>query len=80
MLKIRYKLWGQIMKHVLSKTILITQVVELIAKEYKLSIEEARDRFYKSEVIDLLDDDETGLYGDSALYIFSLYKTKEKEK
>ena len=80
MLKIRYKLRGQIMKHVLSKTILITQVVELIAKEYKLSIEEARDRFYKSEVINLLDDDETGLYGDSALYIFSLYKTKEKEK
>ena len=62
------------MEHVLAKTILISQTVELIAKEYKLSVEEARDRFYKSDVIDMLDDDETGLYGCSALYLFSLYK------
>ena len=62
------------MKHVLSKTILITQTIELIAKKYKLSIEEARDKFYASDVIDLLDDDETGLYGESALYLLSLYE------
>ena len=62
------------MTHILSKTLLITDVIELIAKNYKLSIEEARDNFYASDVIDLLDDDETGLYGQSALYIFSLYE------
>lgn len=61
------------MEHVLSKTILISQTIELIAKKYKLSIEEARDRFYKSDVINMLDDDETGLYGESALYLLSLY-------
>lgn len=61
------------MGHVLSKTILISQTIELIAKKYKLSIEEARDRFYKSNVIEMLDDDETGLYGESALYLLSLY-------
>ena len=49
------------MEHVLSKTILISQTIELIAKKYKLSITEARNRFYESDVIDLLDDDETGL-------------------
>ena len=65
------------MKHVLSKTILITQTVELIAKKYKLSIEEARDRFYSSGVIDMLDDDETGLYGESALYLLSLYENQK---
>ena len=62
------------MEHVLSKTILISQTIELIAKKYKLSIEDARDRFYQSDVIEMLDDDETGLYGESALYLLSLYE------
>lgn len=68
------------MEHVLSKTILISQTIELIAKKYKISIEEARDRFYNSEIIDILDDDETGLYGESALYLFSLYEERIKNK
>ena len=62
------------MEHVLSKTILISQTIELIAKKYKLSIKEARDSFYNSKVIEMLDDDETGLYGESALYLLSLYE------
>ena len=68
------------MEHVLSKTILISQTIELIAKKYKIFIEEARDRFYNSEIIDILDDDETGLYGESALYLFSLYEERIKNK
>ena len=68
------------MNHVLSKTILISQTIELIAKKYKLSIEEARDRFYESSVIKMLDDDETGLYGQSALYLLSLYDKFLKTK
>lgn len=62
------------MGHVLSKTILISQTIELIAKKYKLTIDEARNRFYESNVIELLDDDETGLYGESALYLLSIYE------
>ena len=62
------------MGHVLSKTILISQVVEMIASKYKLSIEEARNDFYASDIVEMLDDDETGLYGESALYLFSLYE------
>lgn len=65
-------------KHLSSKTILISQAIELIAKKYKLSIEEARDRFYKSKIIELLDDDETGLYGESALYLLSLFDEQIK--
>ena len=60
--------------HVIPKTILISQTIELIANKYKLTIEEARNRFYKSNVIKMLDDDETGLYGESALYLLSLYE------
>ena len=62
------------MEHVLAKTILITRVSELIANEYKLPIDEARDKLYQSEIIDLIEDDETGLYGESPQYIFSLFK------
>ena len=65
------------MEHVLSKTILISQAIELIAKKYKLSVEEARNKFYESDVIEMLDDDETGLYGESALYLLSLYEKYE---
>lgn len=68
------------MGHVLAKTILISQTIELIAKKYKLSIEEARNKFYKSDVIEMLDDDETGLYGESALYLLSLYENYLKNK
>ena len=61
------------MDHVLSKTTLILDTIELIAKKYKLSIDEARNKFYESDVVEMLDDDETGLYGSSALYLLSLY-------
>ena len=67
------------MEHLLSKTILISQTIELIAKKYKLSIEEARNKFYESKVIDLLDDDETGLYGESALFLLSLFENEYKK-
>ena len=66
------------MNHVLTKTILISDTIELIAKKYKISIEEARDRFYNSNVIEMLDDDETGLYGESALYLLSLYENSQR--
>ena len=67
------------MEHVLSKTILITETIELIAKKYRISLKEARDRFYSSQVIELLDDDETGLYSQSALYLLSLYEEKSSK-
>jgi len=68
------------MGHVLAKTILISRTIELIAKKYKLSIDEARNRFYDSKVIDMLDDDETGLYGESALYLLSLFDEQLKTR
>ena len=60
-------------------------MLTLLSQSYKLSIEEARNRFYQSNVIEMLDDDETGLYGESALYLLSLYenyelKNKKNEK
>ena len=65
-------------QHILSKTILITQTIELIAKKYKLSMKEARDKLYLSKIVEMLDDDETGLYGQSALYLLSLFEDELK--
>lgn len=67
------------MEHILSKTILIEQTIELLAKKYELCIDEARDRFYNSEIINLLEDDETNLFSQSALYLLSLYEEHQKK-
>ena len=68
------------MEHVLAKTILTSQTIELIAQNYRIGIEEARERFYNSKLPDLLDDDETGLYGESAWYLFSIYEEQMEKK
>lgn len=65
------------MEHLLAKTLLIRNVVELIVKNYRVSYKRARNMLYLSTVIDLIDDDETGLYGESPLYVFSLFESKE---
>ena len=68
------------MGHQSSKTILISKVIELITKKYNYSIHEARNIFYKSNVIKLIEDDETGLYGESPLYVFSLFEEENNLK
>jgi hypothetical protein len=62
-----------IMAHALVKALVIPDVVGLICEKYSLSEAEALERFYKSSVAMSLSDDETGLYGQSGLYIFSLF-------
>ena len=66
------------MSHVIVKTLLIPRVINLIAQRYQCSEEEACDRFYRSATCRCLDDADTGLYGQSALYIFSLYVAEEQ--
>lgn len=62
--------------HHLIKTILIPQIVELLMKNKNLSENEALSVFYHSEVAKLLEDDSMGLYGQSALYLYSLIEMK----
>lgn len=66
------------MEHVLAKTIISVGVIELISKHFKVTLDEARDLFYNSDVVDLLDDDETGLYGQSPLFAFSIFERHYK--
>ena len=66
------------MAHRLAKSVLIVKVTELIAEKYRILISEARNKLYNSELINLIDDDESGLYGESPLYVFSLYEEEVK--
>ena len=67
------------MEHTLAKSILITKVIELIADKNKVSLSEARDSLYNSKLIHLINDDQTGLYGESPLYAFSLFEEEMKK-
>lgn len=62
--------------HHLVKTILIPQVVELLMKNKELTEDEALAKFYKSSIAKLLEDDSMGLYGQSALYLYSLIENE----
>ena len=68
------------MEHLLAKILLIKSVTELIAKKYSISLAEARDELYSSDIIGFIDDDETGLYGESPLYVFSLFEKEKNNK
>ena len=68
------------MEHQLAKTILIRKVSELIAEEYQIPISDARDILYNSRIIELINDDETGFYGESPLYIFSVFENETKKQ
>jgi hypothetical protein len=61
------------MAHGLIKAMIIPEIVHLIAEKYSASEEKALDMFYTSATAVSLDDDETGLYGQSPLYIFSVF-------
>jgi hypothetical protein len=61
------------MAHGLIKATIIPEIIHLIQEKYEVSEEKALDMFYNSATAASLADDDTGLYGQSALYIFSLF-------
>ena len=55
--------------------ILVTRnVVTYIAEDTGVDIKTAMGQFYNSEIFDKLQDTETGLYTESASYVYELYK------
>lgn len=63
---------GEVM-HATIRATLLPEIIKLIAEKYHWSEEEAMDRFYDSATGASFSDDETGLYGQSALFVFSLF-------
>jgi hypothetical protein len=68
------------MAHSLVKATIIPDIIRFIAEKYGVSEADALDMFYTSAIAESLDDDETGLYGQSPLYIFSLFVEEMDEK
>jgi hypothetical protein len=66
------------MAHGLVKSAIIPTIIKLIAEKYAVPEAKALDMFYTSSTAASLDDDETGLYGQSALYIFSLFEEETR--
>jgi hypothetical protein len=60
-------------EHHLVRTLLIPEVTKFIAQHFDIPEAEALDRFYTSATAQNLADEEHGLYGQSALFIFSLF-------
>ncbi|MCD7739032.1 MAG: hypothetical protein LUH58_08365 [Lachnospiraceae bacterium] len=48
------------MAHAMIKSILVSEVVRMIAEKFQLPEEEAMDQFYTSGTAEALSDDETG--------------------
>lgn len=54
----------------------IQDIIAYIAEDTKVEYDEAIDRFYRSETFSKLTDKETGLYRESAAYLYELYKAE----
>lgn len=61
------------MAHATIKATLIPEIVKMICEKYHCSEMKALDMFYTSSTGASFADDETGLYGQSALYVFGLF-------
>lgn len=48
-------------------------IIAMISEHFNISEDEALKAFYESHIGACFSDDETGLYGQSALYVFSLF-------
>lgn len=59
--------------HSMYNATIIPEIVKLISDKYNMSEQDAMDVFYKSDTAKALNDPETGLYGQSALFIFSQF-------
>ena len=66
------------MSRALYNATVIPEIIKLIAKEKNITEKEAFDLFYRSDTLKLLNDKETGLYGQGALFIFSLFMQENK--
>jgi len=67
------------MPHGTIRAATLPDIVMLIAKEYGVGDDEATKLFYESHIGACYADDDSGLYGQSALYVFSLFQEEQNE-
>lgn len=52
----------------------IQDVIEFIVKDFQVEYDQAMQLFYNSETFDKLQDTETGLYLESAAYVYGMFQ------
>lgn len=67
------------MEHYITRATIIPEVVGKIIEKYHMTEEEALQAFYTSATGASLADNDTGLYGQSPLYIFGLFDEEYKK-
>ena len=61
------------MSRALYNATVVPEIIKLISEKYNISEDEAMRAFYTSDTAAALNDESTGLYGQSAHFIFSLF-------
>lgn len=67
------------MDHGTTRAAILPDIIQMIVKRYHMGEEAALAGFYRSGTGAAFADDETGLYGQSPLYIFGLYVQEREE-
>ena len=67
-------------EHHLIRATVIPEVARLIAERFDISPDEALSRFYHSATAENLADEENGLYGQSARFIYSQFLEEEQTR
>jgi hypothetical protein len=67
------------MSHALIRATITPEIIRLIQEKYAVDEDTALNMFYTSATAASLADDDTGLYGQSPLYIFSLFNEEREE-
>ena len=68
------------MSHGTIRAATLPTILNLIMEEYEVGDDEALKMFYESHIGKCYADDESGLYGQSALYVFSLFQEEHQQK
>ncbi len=68
------------MNHYTTRATILPEIIHLIVQHYSMTEQQALDAFYRSATGADFADDETGLYGQSPLFIFGLFRQELEEK
>lgn len=49
-------------------------IIDMVSTDWSIEYDEAKNKFYNSEVFEKLIDEETGLYLESPDYVYDLFK------
>ena len=66
------------MSHGTIRAATMPAIIRLITEHYGVNDDVALSMFYESHIGACFSDDESGLYGQSALYIFSLFREEQE--